>query len=399
MRFGSRNKPEPRLNRVDPGVYCSAMRWITITCLALLAAAPLADDPSPMQADQKDPSKPPKIYVVPFGIGANGQVGTDIHSWIYEKVVKDIKAKKPDLIILKLESWDKPRRDWLDDRKSREELGRLNAEDARETRRMFAVDVGDIPQVMWVQDCVGFGTAFALAWPHMYTKSDARLWGLSRVNEYTQHPDHEVQRKFEAAFIGIVNGFLEQGGHPAELGVAMIRPEKKLSVSFKGRELEWHADNDGQILVDGDEARVANFDARLAEDLGLSRGNADSISDLMFQLGYREWDDSLNTSGQDGEKIVGDYIKGWRAAWAESLKAWGEYELNAGGDGKGVAKAIKALEQVKSAMGRYPVVEDRWKGRGVDRLAVEGLIKRLRERMKNTSGSGGAGGSSGGKGR
>jgi hypothetical protein len=228
----------------------------------------------------------------------------------------------------------------------------------------------------------------------MYTDGEARLYGLARVNEFTQHPDPEVQRKYEAAFISIVNGFLKEGGHSDVLGLAMIRPDKKLSVSFKGRELEWHPDTSGQIVVDGDDARVANFDARLAEDLGLSRGTADSVEDLMFQLGYREWDDSL-TKDQDGTKLVGDYIKGWRTAWEESLKSWGDYEQNSGGDTKGIARAIKALEQVKGAMTRYPAVEMRWRirsGGRLDRIAVDGLIKQLREKSKGAGGSGASGG-------
>jgi hypothetical protein len=366
--------------------------------LAMLAVAAtsVAAPPSPMQADQPDPTKPPKIYVIPFGIGENGQVTTDIHASIYERVVNDVKAKKPDLLILKLESWDKPRRDWLDDRKNREELGRFDAEDMRKVRGMFSKQLRDVPQVMWVIDSVGFGTAYALSWPHMYTKSDARLWGLARANERAQHPDKEVQRKFEAAIYGIVNGLLEEGGHPAELGVGMMRPDKKLSVSFKGRELEWHQDTSGQILVDGDAERVANFDARLAEDLGLSRGNADSIEDLMFQLGYREWDDSLNKGGLDGEKLVGDYIKGWRAAWEASKKSFTEFEMNANGDAKALARAVKALEQMKSAMERYEVIENRWLARvGLDRVAIDGQIKQLREKIRNQSG--GSGGTTGGK--
>jgi hypothetical protein len=373
------------------------MRLLATLIAFVLAPIVVADTPSPMQADQKDPAKPPKIYVIPFGMDGKGQIGTDIHPSIYEKVAKDVKAKKPDLLILKLESYDRKRRDWLGDDTSREEIGRFDREDARNLRRLFTEELGDIPQVMWVKDSVGFGTVFALAWPHMYTAGDARLYGLARANELTQHPDKEVQRKFEAAFISIVNGFLKEGGHSDVLGLSMIRPEKKLSVTFKGREIEWLPDTSGQIVVDGDEARVTNFDARLAEDLGLSRGTADSIDDLMFQLGYREWDDSL-TKDQDGTKLVGDYIKGWRSAWTDSLKAWGEYEQNSGGDGKAIARAIKALEQVKAAMNKYPAVEMRWRirsGGGLDKIAVDGLIKQLRERSK---GAGGSGGASGGKG-
>ncbi|NBY67431.1 MAG: hypothetical protein EBQ58_01005 [Betaproteobacteria bacterium] len=65
-----------------------------------------ADAPSPLQMNQKDPSKAPKIYVIPIGLDGHGQMGTDIRLSAYEKVVKDVNEKKPDLIIFAMESSD-----------------------------------------------------------------------------------------------------------------------------------------------------------------------------------------------------------------------------------------------------------------------------------------------------
>ena len=157
-------------------------RW-ALTAVLSLAATAIAAPPSPLQADQKDPSKPPKIYVVPFGLDGKGQMGTDIHSCIYEKVVKDIKAKKPDLVIISLDSAERGRREYSGaERDSLGERGVNNSEDMRTTLGLFKQDIGDIPQVMWVQDSVGFGTLFALAWPNMYTKSDARRMATRSVS-------------------------------------------------------------------------------------------------------------------------------------------------------------------------------------------------------------------------
>ena len=46
----------------------------------MLAAvfAMAADAPSPLQMNQKDLSKAPKIYVIPMGLDGNGQIGSDI---------------------------------------------------------------------------------------------------------------------------------------------------------------------------------------------------------------------------------------------------------------------------------------------------------------------------------
>jgi hypothetical protein len=201
-------------------------RFAPLFALMLTAVfAMAADAPSPLQMNQKDPSKAPKIYVIPMGLDGNGQIGSDIRLSVYEQVVKDVKAKKPDLIIFQLESTDgKTGKAYLgnDDRSER---GRIDFEDARKMVDLLKTEFVNIPQVMWVKDSVGFSTALALAWPDLYMTSKARLWGMSRVMEFVQHPDPEVVRKFLAAWTGIAIGFLRRGGYPPELGLAMMRPE------------------------------------------------------------------------------------------------------------------------------------------------------------------------------
>ncbi len=370
----------------------------TSLLVGMLLAATLAfaaDAPSPLQMNQKDPSKAPKIYVIPMGLDGNGQIGSDIRLSIYEKVAKDVKEKKPDLIIFQMESADgKTGKTYLGN-DDRSEKGRIDFEDARKMVDLLKLDLSDFAQVMWVKDSVGFSTVIAMAWPDLYMTSSARLWGMSRVMELARHPDPEVVRKFLAAVTGIANGFLRRGGYPPELGLAMMRPEKTLSVSWSGRNLMWRDDTKGTFLVDGDELVVANFDAKTAEDLGLCDGIADSVEDLMFLLGYREWDDSLCKNNKDGTKIVGDYIIDWRKAFVKSLESFAEYEKYSA-DPKKMNSAKQALERVRDAMKKYPAVEFRWKTeRGVSLDVVEKLLLELKEKSK--SGSGGGGGGLGGR--
>lgn len=350
-----------------------------------------ADAPSPLQMNQKDPSKAPKIYVIPMGLNGKGQISTDIRLSIYEKVVKDVKEKKPDLIIFQLQSDDgKNGQDYLgnDDRSER---GQIDFEDARKMVDLLKAELASIPQVMWVKDSVGFSTALALAWPDLYMTSNARLWGMSRVMEFVQHPDPEVVRKFLAAWTGIANGFLRRGGYPPELGLAMMRPEKFLSVSWDGRKLAWRQDSSGTFVIDSSDTLVANFDAKTAEDFGLCDGIADNIEDLMFLLGYREWDDSLGKNNQDGVKIVGDYITEWRKTYAKSVESLNEFEKNKS-DPKKINSAKQALEKIRDSMKKFPAVEYRWKiDRGLDLNEVETMILKLKEQGKSGSGSGGTG--------
>ena len=93
------------------------VRWLMLVGATALIV-PVA--PAPAGDDESLTS----IYVVPM----KGQMGTDIHSSIYEKAVKDILEHDPDVVIFVLESADYP------------DLLIPQVEDPRETRGMFMLD-------------------------------------------------------------------------------------------------------------------------------------------------------------------------------------------------------------------------------------------------------------------
>lgn len=358
---------------------------------------------SPYQADQPNPSKAPKVYTIPF----RGQLGTDITPPIYKDVIEDCKAKKPDLIVFTLESADYNQIDYIGD-DDRTERGRFDPYELREVVNRLKEDLRHIPQVVWIKDVAGPASPLAFPWPDIYMRSNARVEGLTFAYMNAGHPDWEVHRKFLAAWVGIACGFLEAGGYDKALGEAMIIPDKKLSVSWKGRELIWQQNEDGTYVVDNNEKAVPTFNAKIAEDLMLSKGTADDIDDLMFLLGYREWDKSLITDKQDGQRIVDEYIKKWRQAYSKSREAWRTYQQEAewatGDDAMAhLGKARRALQDILDAMTKYPAVEKRMKPGGVDILTVERLLREIKEQItameknkQKSRGTGGGGGLSGG---
>jgi hypothetical protein len=213
-----------------------------------------------------------------------------------------------------------------------------------------------------------------------------------------------------AAWVGIANGFLEQGGYPLVLGDAMIRPEKTLSVSFEGRKLKWLDDVSGHWVIDSTDKWTAQFKAQLAEDIGLCKGIADTKDDLAFLLGYREYREVPESS-----KIVDNYIEDWRRT-LDLTDKWGREFGDAlryanGPDAiKYLGQAISALEKIYRAMVMYEAVEFRWQQtRGEDRHSVQLTIERLKEQIRgikqggksgsapSAPGGSGLGGSGGGR--
>jgi hypothetical protein len=357
----------------------------TVAALALSSSLAADDGSRPF------PQIPnPKVYVVPM----KGQLGTDIAREVYEDIVKDIRKAKPDIVVFHMESSDIDRTAYLnEDDQPREERNAPNPELMRELTLALRVGIQDIPSVMWVEDAIGPASLLALAWPDLYMTSRARFGGMGGLipNIRKQWDDPDVREKMVAAWAGIFKGLVSQGGYPESLGDAMLYPEALLSVSFEGRKVKFRPDTDGTWVIDSRKDFAANFDSMLAEDVGLSDGTADSLDDLMFLLGYREFQ-KIDT----GEKTYEEYVKAWRKAFED---AWDLFlEANdQSGDARGLGRAKSNYEKIVNIMKRFPAVEQRFRGRGAPgRLELEIQIDQLKEQIRaanqGTRGGGGGGG-------
>jgi hypothetical protein len=373
----------------------AAVATLALTLLTGLAASPVAQQAGGGAAPMPSTLTAPKVYVFPL----TGQMGTDISAQIIDIMVEDIKKQKPDILVLKLKSADIDRNDYLKNDDPME-FGMPSVEEYRDMVKKVHEDLPDLPQVMWVEDSVGVATLMALGWPNMYMTSDARLVGLAKVAALAQGwQDPDVAAKMLAAWTGIGKGILQQGGYSLSLGDAMIFPEQTLSVKFDGRKVNWLNDTTGFWIVDGSKDSTANFNATLAEDTGLADGLADTLDDLMFLLGYREY-----TEIDSGTKLSKQYVEDWRRE-LERCMDWAQDAQDTDGSVQGLGKRKSLLEKIIGAMKRYPAVEARAQRMGLPgRLQLEieiDNIKKELQRIKEAEkgNRGGGGGAPGGAGR
>lgn len=345
------------------------------------------------------------VYVVPMGFRGTGQFGLDIHPSVYEKVVADVAEKKPDLVVYILNSADVDTVAYMGD--DPREAGVFDDDSIRKMTRDLkaAIAASGAEQVMVVRDAVGYSALLGLSWPDMYMTEGARLMGLSRIQERTQVEDPEVFAKFREAFVGICNGFLVSGGYNPSIGLAMMRPEKMLSASFKGREITWREDDKGTWVVDNSDKKFAGFTAQSAEELGLSDGTvADDLpamlEDLMYLRGFREY----QRIPEDGEAIVREYVDGWRKAYETCKKSFETFQEamgNASGKDelKSLNQAKSAIDKVLGIMKKYPAVAIRLNREfGAGRVDLETEALKIQERiraLRKAPPSGGSGGSKG----
>jgi hypothetical protein len=206
-----------------------------------------------------------------------------------------------------------------------------------------------------------------------------------------------------AAFGGFVKMFLEYGGYSMELADAMLWPDVVLSASFKGREVIWTQNTTGEFVVDSDDERTVGFRSKVAEDLLISDGTVESLDDLAFLMGYREY----REVGENGQGHVEDYVERWQKVFDQTREWYLDFQQHMGwasGDEtlQWLGRAKRDLERIISAMERYRAVEIRWqRDFGVSKFELETQVEQMKERIRALKGGrgGGLGGRGGGPGR
>ena len=146
-------------------------------------------------------------------------------------------------------------------------------------------------------------------------------------------------------------------------------------------------------MIDNDDEKTLTLRAKAAEDLLISDGTVESLDDLTFLLGYREYREL------DGAvSIVEDYVKKWRATYDKTEELWADYHQHRGwasgrDSRKYLSRAKRDLEQIIRAMARYKAVETRWQtDQGVTKLSLEIEVEKLREELRALRGSRSSGG-------
>ncbi len=338
-----------------------------------------------------DAENVPSFYMVPM----KGQMGTDITASIYKELVADIREVNPDVIIIQMESAD-----YADTfataigEAEPGEISRPEFDDYKEIVNIFHDDLGDYRQVVWVQDAVGIASTMALSWEELYMTPDARLGGMRMVIELTgadKWSDDDIRAKMMAAWMGSAKSLLEYGGYAYELADAMMWAPHKLSASFRGREVVWSLQEDGEFVVDNDDEETAEFTAVAAENLLISDGTAETLDDLALLLGFREY----RVVDAYPKEVVSGYREDWRTAFSNTVAWWKDYQQYMGWVGGEdalayLSKAKRSIERIIRAMDMYPPVELRWKEeRGTTKFQLEMLVEQLKQRIRDMRQRGG----------
>jgi hypothetical protein len=321
----------------------------------------------------------------------NGEFGVDISATPMIRALRDAKANNANVIIFRLSNkWGTE----MDEIQNQE-----TADDETIIEDVFGVVgiydkvfVEELPKiyperpriVFWVNQAMGGCSMLPFTSSEIYMTSEGRLGGMGYLFATVAGArDKVVQQKLMSARLGHLEGMANKGGYSPQIIRAMCSYEYVLSYKMDGGKpvyIEKIADpTKGEVLltdsgrdieadtmqqrVRGEGNDFLTLRAKLAEDLGISKGTADDFQSLLSRM------DILNNHTKVESKsarISSDWAAELDTARRTIRRLWQEYG-----------------EVEVQAPGGY---DERTRARGERRAKVEGMIAQLRRYEESLGG-------------
>lgn len=258
-------------------------------------------------------SSVPSVYFVTL----TGEFGLDMNYTPIKRIIDDARQHQPDYLIIKIDAdfafYGQEREAWQFDINGF--FGKYDL--VKQIQLLFLEEIPRDPQwekkpkvVTWVNNAMGGATLLPFVSDTMYFTSRGMLGGAGPADMlYATHADELVRQKWLDMIVTPMEGTLLRNGYPFQLAKAFAYMQYVLSYKLVGGQPVFfegfpeNAPEEGYILLvdDGDlnagrrdaledviRLRINDWlvmDASLAQRLGVSKGTADTLDDLMFQLG------------------------------------------------------------------------------------------------------------------
>lgn len=267
--------------------------------LGLVAAAALAMLVNVPQVRAQD-SGPKRVYVMEL----NGEFGYDISETPIRQAMRDARNQNADVVIVKIDAkWEQDSLTPLPDNVANfDELFR-----AQKILPIFGDEMvrewNQPPRlVMWVKRAMGGPAFIPFIAPEIYFTSDGKMGGVGGIGVMLEGKGDEVVRQKQYSLrMARAEGFLIRGGYDPMIIQAMCRPGYLLSYRLEGGrpvfleraperpdEFALTSGEMGdtmQASVRGTTNSVLTLNADTARAINVSKGTADNLDDLIFQLG------------------------------------------------------------------------------------------------------------------
>ena len=346
-------------------------------------AASVPDDGRILDINNKPiPPGTQKVYVVNFG----GEFGREVSRTPVKQMVDEIARLQPDILIVKFDEsfglYGQEAPDFA-------QIGRQSynlLETARELDTLIGDRMASDPafkvkprQIAWIKKALGPAAFLPFVFPEIYFTSDGHHGGIGGLDLlFKGQADDVVAEKQISLRLGRSVGLAEKGGHDGKIMRAMSRGDYVLSYRIVGGQVEWlegrmPTDPSWFILKDdgptNDEHKdtmqdlvrlkgndYLTLDARTAFDIGLSKGTADTVEELMSKLNVtRGWaqvkqksDQNFKDWGKDVDKAETNFGRMYQKYERVAVSPPGQYEQRtaARGQRKAILREMQGILKV-----------------------------------------------------
>lgn len=271
------------------------------------------------KTDEAIPENALKVYVMEL----EGQFGRDVSYTPVRDAVEKAREMNADVIVVKCNANWRELEGFTDEKT--DDQGQF--EEYRIAEAIHPVFTSEMrakwqkqPQIVFWVECAMSGMAFLpLIKNDIYFTSDGRMGGVGTLDElFGSTGDEVVRDKQKSLRQAYVEGMAIEGGHNPIIVRAMTKKSVVLSYRLEnGKPVYLEGEEPGWILLtdDGKDERqdtdkdlvrglgndALTLTADLAAKLQLSKGTADTLDDLFFQMGIEDRAYVLNDEDDDGE--------------------------------------------------------------------------------------------------
>ncbi|HYD01975.1 MAG TPA: hypothetical protein VEB22_12175 [Phycisphaerales bacterium] len=342
----------------------------------------------PDLAASVNPDDPAAVSV--YVIDVRGDFGKDFSANLMKELLADAKKRQPDIILFRVDAaFLNQRGDGPGDiRDMRDTFTvRMGLQAAEGIGVQLIDDIDADPEwkkkprrVAWVKKALGPTALLPFFCKEIYFAPDGMHGGIGYLDFFFANMvDQVVREKLRGATLGHIEGLAVKGGHDYRIVRAMTRMDYELSYTLKGGKPDFRENRtEGEVLLtdDGDAEAgradtvedfvqlkgndVLNLRADTALTLGWSAGTAESLGDLMYELGHSR---AYRVIAEPARKIASEFATRVGRNRDQVMKLERDVRANweRRGEGDTVdvrnsnrAKLKRMLEEMNAILRRYP---------------------------------------------
>lgn len=266
------------------------------------SAAPATGDTSEIKPDVRVPDESAATSKkVVYHIKLDGILGRDFNVTPLKDAVNAAKALEPDYLLIEVDNlW----RYGSDESKGRfDEFGIADDIEPILRQNIQSQWQKQPKLVVWVKNAMGGAAFIPFFTSNVYFTSDGRMGGIGDLGDlFGSTGDEVVRDKQKSLRLARAKGMAIPNGYDERLVEAMTWRTYVLYYTMEGGKPKYHTEPvpGAELLTDSGEGEFEDtmeqrirgegndaltLRAELAQKLGVSRGTADSLEDLMFYLG------------------------------------------------------------------------------------------------------------------